>query len=229
LLPALFVVLLLSSHTKRTYADILIRKTDPAKIEMYWIYEKNGVPFHRYSRLFLIHENLDYITNGGMFSIDLDCKPLGLFIAEGVKWRPIKRVNSTKNPFGRQPQGVFLVTKEDYAKVISVDDYMKLDEEQVRCATQSAPMLVLAGKVNPLLTKYKSTNMRNGVGIGAFGQVVFICSKEEVTLQRFAEMFLEQGCLSALNLDEGVSNLLERKYRHFEGEVKSGPFIGVKY
>jgi uncharacterized protein YigE (DUF2233 family) len=223
------ISLWLSSSPASDYDDVIVKKATPSKIEMYWWNSELARPYFGFQFLFSTNNDLAYATNGGMYSVDLDRKPIGLFISEGKKWRPLKRANSTKYNFGMQPQGVFLVTKTNVAKVISIDEYSKLDEKNIRCATQSAPMLVLGSKINPKLTKSKSANRRNGVGVLPNGEVVIIYSRGPVTFQEFAQLFIEQGCISAMYLDGGISNLLHHNEGMWDGVENYGPFIGVKF
>ena len=75
-------------------------------------------------------------------------------------------------------------------------------------ATQSGPMLIVDGKINPKLTPGSSSlRVRNGVGVLPDGQVMFVLSKRFVTFYDFAHYFQQQGFQNALYLDGSVSRM----------------------
>lgn len=75
-------------------------------------------------------------------------------------------------------------------------------------ATQSGPLLLVAGQPNPLFMP-NSTNVvvRNGVGLRPDGRVVFAMSRGPVNFYDFATYFQRRGCREALYLDGFVSRL----------------------
>jgi uncharacterized protein YigE (DUF2233 family) len=125
-----------------------------------------------------------------------------------------------------QPQGIFLLTKQGEPSIVPVSEF-KLNKN-INYATQSAPILIVKGKINPQLTHSPSRTLRNGVGILPNGKVVLISAKQPCTFQEFAGEFLRLGCVNALNLDGGVSNMLSPRTQIWDGCGCYGPFIGVK-
>jgi len=162
--------------------------------------------------------------NAGMFLTDRS--PLGLFVADGKKVKPLNRRTEATGNFYMQPNGVFGVRPDHTALICTSADFPVLAE--LRCATQSGPMLVVKGTMNKLFTQ-GSTNVhiRNGVGIRSDGQLVFAISKEPVTFYDFAAFFIAQGCVDALYLDGFVSKayMPAQSLRQLDGQL--GPLISV--
>jgi uncharacterized protein YigE (DUF2233 family) len=82
-------------------------------------------------------------------------------------------------------------------------------------------MLVIDGKIHPEFKRGSSNvNIRNGVGVLANGQVIFVMSKKPINLYDFASFFLKAGCINALYLDGFVSRtyLPTQKWEQTEGD-----------
>ena len=162
--------------------------------------------------------------NAGMFLTDRSS--VGLLVVNGKKLKPLNRRTEATGNFYMQPNGVFGVRPDHTAFICTSADFPVLAE--VRCATQSGPMLVVKGAMNKLFTA-GSTNVhiRNGVGIRSDGQLVFAISKEPVTFYDFAAFFIAQGCVDALYLDGFVSKayMPAQGLRQLDGQL--GPLISV--
>jgi uncharacterized protein YigE (DUF2233 family) len=185
-------------------------------IKMYW--QHQGVLLQNFETLKKVEPNLTHAMNGGMFSETF--APVGLYVEKGKQLRSIRRYNNPKVNFGLQPQGVFLVRAKS-AAVIPIDRY---NPDGVLYATQSAPMLVLNGGINPKLPHSTSRNIRNGVGMLPNGKVLMVLSLQPVTFQEFAQYFVSQGCSSALYLDGGISGAYTPE---FTSDGYFGVMIGV--
>jgi uncharacterized protein YigE (DUF2233 family) len=163
--------------------------------------------------------------NAGMFLGDRS--PMGLYVEGGKKLKPLNRRTETTGNFYMQPNGVFAVRPDHTAFISTTEKFPVLAE--VRCATQSGPMLVIGGAMNKQFTK-GSTNVhvRNGVGIRKDGHLVFAISKEPVNFHDFAAFFLAQGCVDALYLDGFVSKayMPAQGLRQLDGQL--GPLISVR-
>ncbi|RYY86268.1 MAG: hypothetical protein EOO15_14860 [Chitinophagaceae bacterium] len=85
-----------------------------------------------------------------------------------------------------------------------VETLAQFKAKGVTYATQSAPMLVVNGKLNGNLPVGLHL-IRNGVGILPDGKVLLAVSEDAVTFHQFARWFLAQGCTQALYLDGNVS------------------------
>jgi len=188
----------------------------PKDIKMYW--KRNGRVINTFLRLKLIEPNVAFAMNGGMFNSDYS--PVGLYIENGVQLKPITISHNSNYNYGIQPQGIFLIsdsvpnkdatrtnkvqkhTPHTQAEVITIDQFTS---SHVKYATESAPMLIIKGKVNPALPKGTSATIRNGVGILPNGNVLMAVSKDGITFQDFASFFQRKGCSNALYLDGGIS------------------------
>jgi uncharacterized protein YigE (DUF2233 family) len=206
--------------------DVIVFETTPSRITLHWK-DSIDAPYRSFGSLFYNNKNLVFATNGGMFAATLNRDPLGLYIEKGKKLHPLRKVNNPKFNFGMQPQGVFFITKNNAARVVTIGEYSKVNEASIKYANQSAPMLVMDGKINPQLTHSSSLNIRNGVGVKANGNVVLIVSKQLLTLRQFAQLFIDNECVSSLYMDGGLSNGLTPDTFIFDGCECYGPFIGV--
>jgi uncharacterized protein YigE (DUF2233 family) len=76
---------------------------------------------------------------------------------------------------------------------------------KVDFATQSGPLLVINGRLNPRFPREGgSRKYRNGVGVRDASGVVFAISEDEVSFGSFARLFRDRlKCANALFLDGG--------------------------
>jgi uncharacterized protein YigE (DUF2233 family) len=144
-------------------------------------------------------------TNAGIF--EPGERPTGLFVQDG---RTLTALNTRQGEgnFYWQPNGVFFITEEG-AGVVATSDYARLTKD-VRQATQSGPLLVSGGVMNPSLAGSKSGYTRSGVGLDAKapGRVYLVLSRGKVPVRALAEVFQHQlGCSDALYLDGDISRL----------------------
>lgn len=191
---------------------------NPGEIRMYW-HDSNNMPFLTFKRLRSQIPQIRFITNVG--SDDRRHHPTGLYVENGKQLSPLRTVQNPKVYYGIQPDGVFAVYK-DRAEIVPVRHNLKFPQAQY--AVQSAPMLVINGRVNPALPKGNIT-MRNGVGILADGRVYFACRNSGY--RAFAEHFLEMGCVSALQLDYHSSQCWEKGMKT-DDYGRFGILIGVE-
>ncbi len=166
---------------------------------------------------------LTFAMNGGMFKNDFS--PQGLFIQNKKTLAPIDTVDGYGN-FYLKPNGVFYVTTDNHSFVCKTSDFK--DDDKVKYATQSGPMLIIDGKIHSAF-KDGSTNLniRNGVGILPDNRVVFAMSKTPINFYDFAKYFQSLGCKNALYLDGTVSRtyLPEKNWTQTDGNF--GVIIGV--
>ncbi|RYZ86186.1 MAG: hypothetical protein EOP04_14385 [Proteobacteria bacterium] len=205
--------------------DLISYETAPSNISMHWN-NRAGLPIGNFASLFDANPNIVFATNGGMFAADNARTPLGLYVEKGKELHKMRKVNNPNSNFGLEPQGVFLITNDDIAKVVAVNDAV-VNAQNLKFANQSAPLLVHDGKMNARLPKSKSVNIRNGVGILMNGNVLFIVSKQYVTFREFAQMFIDRGCVSALSLDEAISEGLTPDRALHDPCSCYGPFLSV--
>jgi uncharacterized protein YigE (DUF2233 family) len=148
------------------------------------------------------HEKLLFATNGGIFETDFT--PLGLYIEDGKVLHPLNTATGAGN-FYLQPNGVFYVDGNG-GHVVRTEDF-KLDDTIIT-ATQSGPMLVRDGDINPAFTPgSKNILVRTGVGIDETGKVVF-AKTNGMNFFDFATYFRDTlHCRNALYLDGHISQM----------------------
>jgi uncharacterized protein YigE (DUF2233 family) len=153
-----------------------------------------------------IGDDLLAITNAGIFSNNLT--PEGLHIEGGMTLSPLNLNNGDGN-FYWKPNGVFYIS-DDGAGIMESEKFDSLNKRGgVREATQSGPLLVIDGEVNPSLKPdSRSLYVRNGIGVKSADEVYIMVSQDEVNLHDFASVFAHQlHCRNALYLDGCVSQL----------------------
>jgi len=110
--------------------------------------DESGQPFKRFDRLAPWIESrgqkLVFAMNAGMYHADFSA--VGLFVSDGQQAVPLNTANGDGN-FFLKPNGVFAVTGRG-ARVLESSEYPKL-RERVILATQSGPLLVSGGKLDP--------------------------------------------------------------------------------
>jgi uncharacterized protein YigE (DUF2233 family) len=126
-----------------------------------------------------------------------------------------------------KPNGVFLINQKHEARVVNSANYADELTPAV-WATQSGPMLVMRGDINPdFNASSKNVNIRSGVGVRKDGVAIFAISQKPVSFYDFATLFAEKlKCSNALFLDGTISAFYVPGFkdafpRHF------GPIIGV--
>lgn len=146
------------------------------------------------------------LMNGGMYGPDL--APVGLFIANGKERHPINLRNGEGN-FFLKPNGIFWTDAVGAAHVTASEAF-PAHRAEATFATQSGPLLLIDGIVNPALRPESSNALRrNGVGVSADGKTAYFgISKGDVRFYDFATLFRDAlGCRNALYLDGVVSRL----------------------
>lgn len=120
---------------------------------------------------------------------------------------------------------MFIVRRDGRAAIVPTEDYEPVAE--TRLATQSGPMLVIDGKVNPRFdADGRSRYVRNGVGVDGDGVAVFVISNAPVSFGKFARLFAGPlKCRNALYLDGAVSSLWDPANGRMDSLVPIGPMI----
>lgn len=189
--------------------DYVVCAADPSKLRLFW---RNGAG-EAYRNFAALADALDqngqkliFALNAGMYQPDFS--PLGLHIEDGSELRPpqLKNPARAKGPlpnFYKKPNGVFYFD-EDKAGIMPTQDFVK-KRPKLRFATQSGPMLVIKGRINPIFIEgSEDRTRRSGVGICDNDQIRFIISEDAVNFYDFAAIFRDQyQCSNALFLDGG--------------------------
>lgn len=165
-----------------------------------------------------------FAMNAGMF--DERGRAIGLLIEDGKQLHAINRRKGGGN-FHLLPNGVFLVRASGRAEVVASERFKPAKD--IRFATQSGPMLVMAGKLHPTFERDgESRNIRNGVGIAPDGTPVFAISAEPVSFGKFARFFRDSvKAKDALYFDGSVSSLWDPANGRRDAHAELGPIVVV--
>jgi len=165
---------------------------------------------------------LNFAMNAGMYHADF--RPVGLYIENA---KEITKLNETTGfgNFFMQPNGV-LAWNHTQAVIQSTTDYKQYPLKKILYATQSGPMLVNQGKINPqFLPDSNSLKIRNGVGVKD-NQLYFVISQQGVSFYQFAQFFKQQLKIDqALYLDGSISSLYFAQTQRHDRTFKLGPIV----
>jgi uncharacterized protein YigE (DUF2233 family) len=170
---------------------------------------------------------LEFSMNAGMYHRDL--APVGLFIGDGIETAPLVTREGPGN-FGLLPNGVFCWGAPGAGLRVIESRTFRAAAPDCRFATQSGPMLVVAGELHPkLLPDSDSRYIRNGVGVAADGsRAVFAISNETVNFHLFARLFRDHlGLSDALYFDGNISRLYSTGLGRHDGGFPMGPIVGT--
>ncbi len=160
-----------------------------------------------------------WAMNGGMYMEDR--RALGLLVSDG---RELARVNQRtgKGNFYLEPNGVFTITESGYPEILTTRQYVEQDTTTLRQATQSGPIVLQAGRLNPLFDPDSTSRfVRNGVCVSE-QYLIFDISLSRVSFHEFASFLRALGCNDALYLDGNVSSV----YAPGAGRTDSGFGLG---
>lgn len=201
-------------------------KTDDIRL---YLDGPDGEPYRHFSRLkaALAKEKtrLLFAMNAGMYHPNR--APVGLFIEDGVTRASLNSRDCSGN-FCLKPNGVFWIGADGAAHVTETSAYVAAAPE-AHLATQSGPMLVIDGEIHPkFLVDSDSRYRRNGVGVTASGEAVFVISDEPVAFYQFAAFFRnELKTSNALYLDGAISRLFAPELDRNESGAAMGPIIAI--
>ena len=151
---------------------------------------------------------LEFATNAGIY--DRALRPLGLHVEEGQTLRALNTTPGAARAgnFSLQPNGVFFVDRAGRAGVVTTERW-HAHPVDARLASQSGPMLVIDGAINPAFDAGStSLKWRSGVCAPEPGRVVFLVSDVPVSFHAFARAFRDGvGCRDALFLDGTLSRI----------------------
>ena len=166
-----------------------------------------------------------FAMNAGMY--DEEGMPIGLYVEDG---RARHAVNLRPGPgnFHMKPNGIFAVAADGGVAIVESGRWAR-SPRRSRWATQSGPMLVIAGALHPQIQPNgPSLYVRNGVGVDGPRSAWFAISDQPVSFGRFARFFRDSlGCRDALYLDGAVSSLWDRGSGRRDDVHALGPMLGV--
>lgn len=166
-----------------------------------------------------------FAVNAGMFHHGGE--PVGLFVKNGQEERGLNR-NAGPGNFHMLPNGVFWVGRDGQAHITTSDTYAAT-RPQAQLATQSGPMLLIAGRLHPKFQDDGPSRLiRNGVGAIADGSAAFVISETPVSFGKMARFFRDAlNARDALYLDGSVSSLWEPNANRMDLNAALGPMIWV--
>nr|WP_132146907.1 phosphodiester glycosidase family protein [Luteibacter rhizovicinus] len=179
-------------------------------IELHWRDPETQQPFGTIEALRAWGEGkgrtLAFATNAGIY--DRQFAPLGLYIEDGKTVVPLNLVhgNPRSGNFSLLPNGVFAIYDDGHAEVRTSEAFRAAGSKP-RVASQSGPMLVIDGQINPQFDDGSdSMKWRSGVCAKTPTEVVFVVSRAPVNFHSFARLFRDEiGCRDALFLDGTIS------------------------
>lgn len=167
---------------------------------------------------------LAFGMNAGMFGED--GRPIGLAIVAGRQLHKINLRDGRGN-FHMKPNGVFVGDAAGRPAIYPGDALPR--SNPARLATQSGPMLVIAGKLHPKFeADGESRLIRNGVGVTRAGDALFVISEDPVSFGKFARYFRDAlRTPNALYFDGSVSSLWDPANGRQDSHSLLGPIIVV--
>lgn len=197
-------------HEAESDYRVVLVDTARDALDLYWR-DASGQPYARIEALRQKGEadgnTLLFATNAGIY--DRQYRPLGLTVSAG---EILRALNATRGGgpgnFGMQPNGIFYVDRAGRAGVIATSAWPG-EGIAARVATQSGPMLVVDGAINPgFIEDSDSRKWRSGVCAQTPTRVAFAVSETPVTFHAFARLFRDAlGCRDALYLDGTLSQI----------------------
>ncbi|MEL6695686.1 MAG: phosphodiester glycosidase family protein [Bacteroidota bacterium] len=186
---------------------------DPQKIDIQLFNPKgkrfSGQNVHTFESLEALarknEQELVFAMNAGMFERNRQAK--GLLILNGQEFKPLDPSKDGYGNFYMQPNGVFALDSSGKAYVVKTGDFLPLrDTIGIRYATQSGPMMVIGGQINPKFNDGSpNRHIRNAVGVTPDNQVIFAISEERVTFFELSSYMIQLGCTDVLYLDGAIS------------------------
>ena len=220
----------ISSHDvvfDNVHYRVVTLDTARADLSLHWRDPATGEPLasiHALQQWGAAHgRQLLFAANAGIY--DAQGEPLGLYVENGKTLKPLNTAhgNPASGNFSLLPNGVFAIDAKGHASVQTTEVFAAA-HAQPRWATQSGPMLVIDGKLNPNFDATSdSTKWRSGVCAPKPDEVVFAVSAAPVNFHEFARLFRDKlGCRNALFLDGTLSQI------YVDGDYYGAPAFMVK-
>ena len=197
--------------------------------EIELLLDEAGTPLRSFARL-EAHlgpraPRLRFAMNAGMY--DDRGMPIGLYVEKGRERRSLNRRDGSGN-FHMKPNGVLAAGADGKLTIVPSEEWAARARKP-RWATQSGPMLVVHGRLHPMIRPNgESLHIRNGVGLVDGRSAWFAISEEPVSFGRFARLFRNGlGCREALYFDGAVSSLWDPPAGRRDSSHQIGPMVAV--
>lgn len=126
----------------------------------------------------------------------------------------LHKLNTRKQAYGNsylQPNGVFLLSDHE-ATILNTDEVAANPETHlmsVRYATQSSPILLRGGQINPLFTQGSENRVvRSAACVISASNIALVKNHSAISFYDFSRNLRDKlGCRDALYLDGSVSQL----------------------
>ena len=212
-----------------TQAIVVVVDSKQDDLQLF-LQDQQGKPLQSFKRVRqqLVNSKLKLVfaMNAGMFHPDYS--PVGLYVAQHKQLFALNDSNGFGN-FFIQPNGVFFKDEEGF-HVLTTQNYAHQQHRlKPILATQSGPMLVVDGVINPHFNADSgSVYVRNAVGVVSPRHAVFVITAQPVNLYALADFFKNTlQVKDALYLDGSISSLYLPEMQRDDSQRLLGPIIGV--
>jgi uncharacterized protein YigE (DUF2233 family) len=166
-------------------------------------------------------KNVAFGMNAGMF--DGSGTPIGLYVENGKLLHPLNMQSGDGN-FYMLPNGVFSQDPSGKLHIETTQAYAAR-KAKPHWATQSGPMLLIAGKLHlQMSADGHSRNIRNGVCLSDGTHAYFAISEDSVSFGKLARLFRDTlKCHDALYLDGYVSSAWIPSEQRMDNRAPLGP------
>ncbi|NNH76184.1 hypothetical protein HLH17_00455 [Acinetobacter sp. ANC 5380] len=215
-----------SEHWQRDAFKVdVVKITKPQNLRLFLKDAKTNQPLHKFDAVqkqLKSCEKLLFAMNVGMYHSDYSA--VGLYIESSQQKQKLNTVKQGFGNFHIQPNGV-LAWNQNKSLITTTDDYSKI-KFNPDYATQSGPMLVINGKINPQFLEHSdSLKIRNGVGIKD-QTLYFVISHTAVSFYQFAQFFKQElKVKNALYLDGSISSAYIPQLKRADSNFNLGPMI----
>jgi uncharacterized protein YigE (DUF2233 family) len=170
-------------------------------------------------------ETVAFAMNAGMF--DEAGQPLGYFVENSERLKELNTADGDGN-FHMKPNGVFYGSGGEW-HVRTTEDFLANVKDRPEFGTQSGPMLVIAGKIHPQITRDGPSKLvRNAVGVDEQGRAHFVISNAPISFGKLARFYRDElKVKDALYLDGTVSQLWNPATDRLDTGAPIGPIVVV--
>lgn len=216
-------------HPRRWQTDIvdvdIIQIDQPQNLRLFLNDRQTHQPLGKFkavAKQLKACEKLLFAMNAGMYHADYS--PVGLYIEASRQQQKLNTVKQAYGNFHLQPNGI-LAWNRHHSLIAKTEDYQKLNFN-AEYATQSGPMLVIDGQINPQFLKdSNSLKIRNAVGIK--DQILyFVISRNALSFYQFAQFFQQRlKVQNALYLDGSISSAYIPQLKRSDSLFNLGPML----
>ncbi len=215
-----------SQHWQNEVLDVDIIKIDqPQNLRLFLKDRQTHQPLRKFkavAKQLKACEKLLFAMNAGMYHADY--APVGLYVEASRQQQKLNTVKQGYGNFHLQPNGI-LAWNSKQSLIVTTQDYQKLNFN-AKYATQSGPMLVIDGQINPnFLKDSDSFKIRNSVGMKD-QSLYFVISRNAVSFYQFAQFFKDQlNVQQALYLDGSISSAYIPQLKRSDSLFNLGPIV----